>query len=126
MLRCMTEEMRFDYVFGDLPDILVGPKQVRFDFTIFQMLECFYAFSDEVWSFIRKIISLFKILKPNGKYLTHCNGTSSPAALKEFEDLLVSLEIPLEFAKTQSFVPSFLENWVFYQLKRKDEKKEFH
>jgi len=61
----------------------------------------------------------FSVLNPTGKYFTHGNGSSSPKALKMFEDVLDQLDIPVTFTKTHAFVPSFLEDWVFYQIQRK-------
>jgi spermine synthase len=62
----------------------------------------------------------FAILQPNGKYMTHGNGSSSPAALKMYEDVLGELDVVVQFNRTHAFVPSFMEDWVFYQIKRKD------
>jgi spermine synthase len=38
-----------------------------------------------------------------------------------FEDVLRQLEEPVIFTKTHAFVPSFMEDWVFYQVERQGE-----
>lgn len=52
----MIEEGRqFDYVFGDLTDIPISTTP-----------------QGDAWDFIRLILnSSMKVLKPNGKYMTH-------------------------------------------------------
>lgn len=51
----IKEGRRFDYVFGDLTDIPLSEEK-----------------SGEIWDFIRSIlVSSFKVLKPDGKYMTH-------------------------------------------------------
>lgn len=37
-------------------------------------------------------------------------------ALKMYETQLTKLKPAVTFAKTTAFVPSFLEDWVFYQI----------
>lgn len=44
------------------------------------------------------------------------NGVSCPEALKMYESQLNKLNPPVKFEKTTAFVPSFLEDWVFYQV----------
>lgn len=51
--------------------------------------------------------------------MTHGNGSSSPKALAMYEGVLEQLECPVTFTKTHAFVPSFMEDWVFYQIQRK-------
>lgn len=52
----MIEEGRqFDYVFGDLTDIPISTSA-----------------HDDAWDFIKLILNTsFKVLKPDGKYMTH-------------------------------------------------------
>lgn len=45
------------------------------------------------------------------------NGASSPASLKMFEEQLKSLTFPVDYKTDRAFIPSFLEDWVFYQIK---------
>ncbi|XP_021945432.1 spermine synthase isoform X2 [Folsomia candida] len=103
MKNCGKEGKKFDYVFADLTDIPISPTP-----------------QGEIWDFIRLILNLsFSVMKPDGRYMTHGNGSSSPSALKMFEEVLDRLEDPVEWSRTHNFVPSFMEDWVFYQIQRK-------
>ncbi|XP_017777672.1 PREDICTED: spermine synthase isoform X2 [Nicrophorus vespilloides] len=96
----ISEGRKFDYVFGDLTDIPISSTP-----------------SGELWDFILRILELsFKILKPDGKFMTHGNGTSCEESLKMYESQLMKLQPPVAINKTTAFVPSFLEDWVFYQI----------
>lgn len=98
--KYIKEGKKFDYIFGDLTDIPISTSP-----------------TGEIWDFIRTILSKsFKILKPGGKYLTHGNGVNCVESLKMFEEQLNVLVPKVEFTKTQAFVPSFMEEWVFYQV----------
>ncbi|XP_015591721.1 spermine synthase isoform X2 [Cephus cinctus] len=103
-LTHMIEEGRqFDYVFGDLTDIPISTTP-----------------QGDAWDFIRLILnSSMKVLKPTGKYMTHGNGTSCPESLKMYEEVLTQLSVPVTFTKDHAFVPSFFEDWVFYQVSLK-------
>lgn len=99
----ITEGRKFDYVFGDLTDIPLSATP-----------------QGEVWDFIRLILnSALTVLKPQGKYMTHGNGASCPESLSMFEEQLQKLSVPVEFSRTHAFVPSFMEDWVFYQVWQK-------
>lgn len=98
--RYVKEGKKFDYVFGDLTDIPISDTP-----------------TGEIWNFIRTILETsFKILKPGGKYLTHGNGSNCVESLKMFEEQLDKLEPKVYYTKTTAFVPSFMEDWVFYQV----------
>lgn len=102
--KYIKEGKKFDYVFGDLTDIPISDTP-----------------TGEIWNFIRSILEKsFKILKPTGKYLTHGNGANCPEALKMFEDLLTDLTPKVKYTRTKAFVPSFMEDWVFYQVRFAD------
>lgn len=103
-LAHMIEEGRqFDYVFGDLTDIPISTTP-----------------HGDAWDFIRLILnSSMKVLKPSGKYMTHGNGASCPESLKMFEEVLLQLCVPVTFTKARAFVPSFFEDWIFYQVSLK-------
>ncbi|CAH0392809.1 unnamed protein product [Bemisia tabaci] len=105
--KMIAEGKKVDFVFGDLTDIPVATSP-----------------QGEAWDFIKLILNMsFKVLAPNGKYLTHGNGASSPESLKMFETVLSSLEVPVEFSTDHAFVPSFLEDWIFYQIWAKPQSK---
>lgn len=100
MKNYIKQGKKFDYIFGDLTDIPISDTP-----------------TGEVWNFIRTILEhSFKILKPDGKYLTHGNGTGCPEALKMYEQQLSLLQPPVKFTTAKAFVPSFMEEWLFYQV----------
>ncbi|XP_071577796.1 spermine synthase isoform X2 [Temnothorax nylanderi] len=103
-LAHMIEEGRqFDYVFGDLTDIPISTTP-----------------HGDAWDFIRLILnSSMKVLKSTGKYMTHGNGASCPESLKMYEEVLSQLCVPVTFTKDRAFVPSFFEDWIFYQVSLK-------
>jgi spermine synthase len=47
------------------------------------------------------------------------NGASCPESLRMFEEQLQKLSVPVEFSRAHAFVPSFMEDWVFYQVWQK-------
>lgn len=56
ILRNAAEEgKKFDYIFGDLTDVPISIDH-----------------STELWAFINQVLDLsFKVLQPNGKFMTH-------------------------------------------------------
>lgn len=100
--KYIKEGRKFDYVFGDLTDIPISDTP-----------------TGEIWDFIRVILeSSFKVLKPDGKFMTHGNGVSCPESLQMYEEQLEKLSPKVTFTKCSAFVPSFMEEWVFYQVQR--------
>jgi spermine synthase len=98
--KYIKDGKKFDYVFGDLTDIPISDTP-----------------TGEIWEFIRTILETsFKVLKPDGKFMTHGNGASCPESLAMYEDVLNNLKPPVSFTKTVAFVPSFMEDWIFYQV----------
>lgn len=96
----IKEGRKFDYVFGDLTDLPICPTP-----------------QGEIWDFIRLILkNSLKVLKPDGKYMTHANGASCPDSLEMFEKEFEKLQPPVSFSQDRAFVPSFMEDWVFYQV----------
>lgn len=96
----IAEGKKFDYVFGDLTDIPISTAP-----------------TGEVWNFIRSILDAsFKVLKADGKYMTHGNGMGCLESLRMYEEQLKKLTPTVEFTQTKAFVPSFMEDWVFYQV----------
>lgn len=101
--KMIKDGKKVDFVFGDLTDIPVSTSP-----------------QGEAWDFIRLILNkAMQVLKPKGMYMTHGNGASSPQSLKMFEEQLNNLKVPVEFTTDRAFVPSFLEDWVFYQVWQK-------
>ncbi|KAG7299854.1 hypothetical protein JYU34_016874 [Plutella xylostella] len=98
--KFMKEGRKLDYIFGDLTDIPISESACG-----------------ELWEFMITILeSAFKILKPSGKFMTHANGANCPESLKMYEEELLKLKPPVKFTKSKAFVPSFLEEWWFYQI----------
>lgn len=106
MNRAIASGCKFDYVFGDLTDTPTAGH------------------GDDDWNFLKRTLTLgVQLLKPgSGIYMTHCNGKSVAGIVAEYEQFLRSLRIPDDpslrpkFTRSESFVPSFREVWVFYQL----------
>ena len=83
--------------------------------------------TQEAWNFIEKVLQMaLPMLKPiTGRFYTHCNGKSVPTLLQKYEDMLDKFVVTkiannqkfkLKWSKTENFVPSFMEVWVFYQV----------
>ncbi len=60
------------------------------------------------------------LLKANtGRYLTHCNGKNVPEASAAYEKMLSALaDGKCRFTRSECFVPSFMETWLYYQIWR--------
>lgn len=49
--------------------------------------------------------------------MTHGNGASCPESLQMYEDaVLKKLQPSVSFKRDMAFVPSFMEEWIFYQV----------
>ncbi|KZC15106.1 PREDICTED: spermine synthase [Dufourea novaeangliae] len=103
---CLNKRKGENYeinVFGDLTDIPISTTP-----------------HGDAWDFTRLILNYsMQVLKPTGKYMTHGNGASCPESLKMYEQVLSELCVPVTFTKDSAFVPSFFEDWVFYQVSLK-------
>ncbi|XP_047985892.1 spermine synthase [Leguminivora glycinivorella] len=98
--KFIKEGKKVDYIFGDLTDIPISESACG-----------------ELWEFMITILnSSFKILKPDGKFMTHGNGATSSESLELYEQELAKLKPAVKFSKSRAFVPSFLEDWIFYQI----------
>ncbi|XP_063378947.1 spermine synthase isoform X2 [Cydia fagiglandana] len=98
--KFIKEGKKVDYIFGDLTDIPISESACG-----------------ELWEFMITILnSSFKILKPDGKFMTHGNGATSSESLELYEQELAKLKPAVSFSKSRAFVPSFLEDWIFYQI----------
>ncbi|KAL4704015.1 hypothetical protein ACJJTC_018055 [Scirpophaga incertulas] len=98
--KFIKDGKKVDYIFGDLTDIPIAESACG-----------------ELWEFMIDILqSAFKILNANGKFMTHGNGATSPESLELYEQELVKLKPAVKFTKSKAFVPSFLEEWIFYHI----------
>nr|CAG4649158.1 EOG090X02H9 [Scapholeberis mucronata] len=97
--KLLTQSVKFDYVFSDLTDIPVSTEP-----------------QNKEWQFLLSVMEKsLCLLKPDGKFLTHGSGVSAVKSLDNFELHLKNMSPPVQFERFQNFVPSFMENWVFYQ-----------
>jgi len=48
--------------------------------------------------------------------MTHGNGASCPESLEMYEQQLKKLKPEVKFVRDTAFVPSFMEDWIFYQV----------
>jgi len=101
--RFIGENRKFDFVFNDLTDIPLSSEKSEV--------------GRDLWNFVKKILNKsFKCLKEDGYYMNHAVGTGCIAALNAYEKVLDDLPFKVKFNKTNAWVPSFLESWVFYQI----------
>lgn len=49
--------------------------------------------------------------------MTHCQGKSAVSAVNNYEKM--AAELGMDILRRESFVPSFMEVWVFYELTKK-------
>ncbi|XP_018567415.1 spermine synthase isoform X1 [Anoplophora glabripennis] len=104
----IKEDRKFDYIFGDLTDIPISES-----------------LTGQLWTFVNKILQMsFKVLKSDGKFMTHLNGSSSPDAIEKYKSQLDKMQPPVKFTTSKAFVPSFMEDWVFCQVSFDQNKKE--
>ena len=114
----------YDIIFGDLTDVPVETETESLQNNT-NKFHSVSSTTQETWKFIKRIHQLaLSLLKPeSGRFYIHCNGLSVPLILKKYENLLSDLTITknsilysLQWTQTKSFVPSFMETWVFYQI----------
>ncbi|CAH2005373.1 unnamed protein product [Acanthoscelides obtectus] len=102
------EGRKFDYIFGDLTDVPISQKH-----------------SGQLWTFYQKVLQMcFKLLRPDGKFMTHVNGICSSESVDMFKSQLDNIEPPVKFTTSRAFVPSFMEDWIFCQVFFDGNKKE--
>ena len=104
--RFVAAGEKFDYIFGDLTDIPLSNDTEK-----------------EEWQLLTNAISKsFKVLRPSGRFLTHGAGAPSVSSLAVFENYLKTLQGPsVQFTSCMANVPSFMEEWIFYQVWRSNE-----
>lgn len=98
----IKEGRTFDVVFNDLTDFPISTEP-----------------QGEHWDFVRKIVTMsMDVLRKNGHFHNHAIGVSCPSSLETYETLLMSLPVSIEFSKHSIHVPSFMEEWVFYEIRK--------
>lgn len=55
------------------------------------------------------------------KFMTHGNGASCPESLEMYEEQLKKVTPAVKFTRDSAFVPSFMEDWIFYQVNFADQ-----
>lgn len=110
-------ERKFDVIFNDLTDIPISKRP--------ELLTCFsptFA-NDNPWHFIEVIFSLsLRCLAPDGLYMNHAIGSGCTTALRAYEDFLDKSPIKVKYERHSAYVPSFMEDWVFYQISKANTK----
>lgn len=97
----VKERRKFDVVVNDLTDIPIEPQQ-----------------QGELWDFIKNILKLsLQVLNPDGRYLNHATGENATSPLETYESVLRSLPTTVTFQSHKAYVPSFMEDWVFYEVR---------
>ncbi|KAI2809027.1 hypothetical protein BLOT_000168 [Blomia tropicalis] len=101
----------FDFVFNDLTDFPISSKNTK-------ELYLYYKNQEEGWNFITQVLKLaLQLVRADGKYLNHATGLGSKDSLEEYERILKQLPNKVEFTQHSALVPSFLEEWVFYEIR---------
>nr|CAG4644034.1 EOG090X07PL [Lepidurus arcticus] len=104
--KMLATGQKFDFIFGDLTDIPLSTSGTQ----------------QEQWELLKTCLEKsLQLLDVNGMFLTHGNGVSSKEALANFEKYLSTLNPEVDFSSCQAYVPSFMEDWVFYQIWKRGE-----
>lgn len=113
--KSFQDGKRYDVIFNDLTDIPVAGREeslTAFDPSCSQ--------ADNPWHFIEAIFNLsLDCLTRDGLYMSHTTGKGNVKSLEEWENFLDDSKIKVEYEKRSSYVPSFMEIWVFYTIKKK-------
>ncbi|OQR73414.1 spermine synthase-like [Tropilaelaps mercedesae] len=98
------EQRQFDVIFSDLTDVpIVAGEDGN-------------AQQNEQWQFLKQVLTdSLKLLRVGGVFQNHAIGKGCTIALANYEKFLKTLK-NTHFTKRSCFVPSFLEDWVFYSL----------
>jgi len=100
LAQYQEENKKFDVIFGDLTDIPIHQ-------------------GGSTWKFVTSVIKNSLLLLPvGGKYFTHCIGVNATGAIANFEKMVEGLGVPVKIEKTEDWVPSFMEKWVWFQVTR--------
>lgn len=112
---------RYDVIFNDLTDIPVTKRAeslTAFDSSAIQR--------DNPWHFIEVIFNLALdcLDERHGLFMNHATGKGNTRSLQAYEEFLKNLRRPVEFSSRTSYVPSFMEIWVFYTIKKRGTRKD--
>ncbi|UXI18514.1 putative signaling protein hedgehog [Sarcoptes scabiei] len=111
MQNYIASNRQFDIIFNDLTDIPISSEEKR---------DIIVDDNQKLWAFVKKILEFsLELLHPGGLYFNHAIGINCKQSLQEYENVLREIKkFQIEFSSHSRFVPSFLENWVFYQIKK--------
>ena len=113
--KSIEDGKKYDVIFNDLTDIPVTKRSeslTAFDSRAVQ--------KDNEWHFIEVIFNLsLDCLADNGLYMNHATGKGNTKAIKAYEDFLTKSHVAVDFESRLSYVPSFMEIWVFYTVKKR-------
>merc|ERR1711884_589994 len=99
-----NREERFDFIFGDLTDTPIQIDDSR------DKCDANSNPDNVTWTFIKEILaSSIRLLKPGGRYMTHCQGKSAVSAINNYERM--AAKMGMDILRRESFVPSFMEVW---------------
>ncbi|UYV75540.1 SMS, partial [Cordylochernes scorpioides] len=107
----IQEGRKFDHIFNDLTDIPIHKEKDKG--------------ADDTWALIKKILNTcLPMLKPGGSYLNHAIGITCKDSLAKYEELLSNLPVKVTYSQHSAYVPSFIETWTFYEVRKVEESNE--
>jgi spermine synthase len=103
--RFVSEKRKFDAIFNDLTDVPVGSGNADNQ--------------QQVWDVLQLVMSqCVRCLKEDGVCVAHVTGSGATPSLEQYEKMLKErMPLPVTFTKREVWVPSFLEYWVFYDVR---------
>lgn len=110
-----NSRIKFDIIFNDLTDVPISKRG--------EALNAFDPQStqrDNPWHFLESIfnLSIDCLREKVGVYVTHTTGKGNVESVKAFESFLRNSSKEVEFYWQETFVPSYMEAWRFYTVKR--------
>lgn len=113
--QSIKDGKKYDVIFSDLTDIPVAKRPeslTAFDTSAVQ--------KDNPWHFIESIFNLsLGCLKEDGLYMNRATGKGNIKSIKAYEDFLADSKVKVEWETRSSYVPSFMEIWTFYTIRKK-------
>lgn len=108
---------KYDVIFSDLTDVPVSKHP-----------EALNAFDSEAqqksspWHFIETIFNLsLRCLAKGGVIMTHATGSGNKTAIEDYHEFLRNNKTKLVWESRSSYVPSFMEIWMFYTIRKHED-----
>lgn len=118
--QSIADGKRFDVIFNDLTDIPVTKRReslTAFDSSAVQ--------KDNPWHFIEVIFNLsLDCLAPGGLYMNHATGKGNTKAVLAYEEFLAESRTQVDYEKREAYVPSFMEVWLFYTIRKRQQQQQ--